>query len=90
MYESPYDNYSAFEEHERENERMNKMNSRMDCEYGEIESKLNGCGYEEVRTGIFVPEEKAYDYAMERVSLDEDLKQEFVEWFYSGNWVKEE
>lgn len=46
-------------------------------------------GYEEVVTGIFVSEEDAYDYAMERISQDEDLKQEFVEWFYS-NWIKEE
>lgn len=52
--------------------------------------KLNGPGWSEFHTNIFVPEEDAYDYAMERVSLDEDLKQEFVEWFYSGNWVKED
>lgn len=56
----------------------------------EIECKLRGGGYEEIGTGIFVSEEDAYDYAMERISQDEDLIQEFVEWFYSGNWIKEE
>lgn len=53
----------------------------------EEDEKLNGPGYEEIGTGIFVPEEDAYKYALERVSLDEELKQEFVEWFYSGNWI---
>ena len=46
-------------------------------------------GYEEIGTGIFVPEEDAFEYALERVSLDEEEKQEFVDWFYSGNWIKE-
>lgn len=55
----------------------------------EIKEKLNSVGYKEMGTEIFVPEEDAYDYALERISQDEDLKQEFVEWFYSGNWVKE-
>lgn len=59
-----------------------------------MEEKLNGAGYEEIGTWIFVPEEDAYEYAMERISSDENLQKEFkemfVEWFYSGNWVKEE
>ena len=55
----------------------------------EIKEKLNDSGYKEINTGIFVPEEGAFDYAMERVSQDEDLKREFVDWFYSGNWIKE-
>ena len=56
-----------------------------------ISESLNGPGYKETRTGIFVPEEDAYDYATERISQDEDLKQEFVEWFYSGgSWIKED
>ena len=56
----------------------------------EYREKLNGHGYEEMGTGIFVPEEDAYQYAMERIALDEDLQREFVEWFYSGNWIKED
>ena len=46
-------------------------------------------GYEEIGTGIFVPEEDAFEYALEQISLDEEEKQDFVEWFYSGNWIKE-
>lgn len=48
-----------------------------------------GPGYLEPFAGIFVTEEDAYDYAMEKISLDKNLKQEFVEWFYS-NWIKED
>ena len=60
----------------------------------ESKEKLNGPGWEEIGTGIFVSEEDAYDYAMERVSQDVDLQKEFKEtvvgWFYSGNWIKED
>lgn len=94
MYESPYDNYSVFEEREREIERLNKLNRRISHEYGCRKENLNGAGYTEINSGIFVPEEDAYKYAMERISQDEDLKRELVEmvveWFYSGNWIKEE
>lgn len=40
--------------------------------------------------GTFVPEEDAYRYAMERVQWSEEFQKEFVEWFYSGDWVPEE
>ncbi len=56
----------------------------------ESKEKLGGAGYKGISTGIFVPKEDAYEYALERISLDEELKQEFVEWFYSGNWIKED
>lgn len=56
----------------------------------ETRIKLRGPGYEEIGTGIFVAEEDAFDYAAERISLDENLKQELVLWFYSGNWIKED
>lgn len=46
-------------------------------------------GYEEIGTGNFVPEENAFEYALEQVSLNKEEKQEFVDWFYSGNWIKE-
>lgn len=57
----------------------------------EREEKTNKCsGYEEFGTGVFVQKKDAYDYAMERISHGtEQEKQEFVEWFYSGNWIKE-
>lgn len=39
--------------------------------------------------GKTVPEEKAFEYALRRVSSMKGTdKQEFIEWFYSGNWVK--
>lgn len=55
-----------------------------------VTEKLNGAGYMEMGTGNFVAEEDAFDYALERL-LDgtEEFKREFVEWFYSGSWVKE-
>lgn len=52
--------------------------------------KLNGKGYTEMGTRIFVPEEDAYEYALERLSQDEKEREEFVDWFYSGNWIKED
>lgn len=51
---------------------------------------LRGPGYLNRDTGIFVPEEDVFDYAMEVLPQDSDLKREFLDWFYSGNWVKEE
>lgn len=56
----------------------------------EIKEKLNSAGYKEMSTGIFVTEEDAYQYALERISQNEELKQELVEWFCSGNWIKED
>lgn len=57
--------------------------------------KLNGPGYLEIGTGDFVPEEDAFDYALERClhGTEEDkreFKEMLIEWFYSGNWVKED
>lgn len=56
--------------------------------------KLNGAGYTEIGTGNFVPEEDAFEYALERclIGTEEDqekFKEMLVEWFYSGNWVRE-
>lgn len=60
------------------------------CPDKTIEEKLDGPGWKDMDNGVFVPAEDGYEYALERISLDEELKQEFVEWFYSGNWVREE
>lgn len=60
-------------------------------EPGAIVEKLNGPGWVENDTSVFVPEEDAFGYALERVSQGTAQEQwEFVEWFYSGNWIKEE
>jgi len=41
--------------------------------------------------GIVVDEDNAFRYALERIAQGKpEEQQEFVEWFYSGNWVKEE
>lgn len=66
-----------------------------------IEEKLNGPGWEEMGTGIFVPKENAFDYALERcfevvpnfvhrLKWTQEFRDMLVEWFYSRNWVKED
>lgn len=39
---------------------------------------------------VRVDAEDAYVYALECVLNSEEDKKEFIEWFYSGNWVKVE
>lgn len=56
---------------------------------------LKETGYEEMGTGTFVSEERAYEYALERClrGTEEDrreFKEMLVEWFYSGNWIRRE
>lgn len=51
-------------------------------------------GYHELGTGVFVSENDAYEYALECcLNGKEEEQKEFekflVEWFYSGNWIKE-
>lgn len=50
-----------------------------------------GMGYEGICTnkGIKVPEEEALEYALHQIQSVESERKEFLEWFYSGNWVKE-
>ena len=43
-------------------------------ERSEFNEKLKGAGYRELGTGIFVPEEDAYNYALERISQVESEK----------------
>lgn len=45
--------------------------------------------------GHVVSEEEAFDYALERslhgtLEDQRDFKEILVEWFYSGNWIKED
>ena len=59
-----------------------------------VEEVLKQKGYHEMGTNVFVPEEDAYEYAFDRcLNGTEEEQKEFklmlVEWFYSGNWVKE-
>ena len=32
----------------------------------------------------------AYQYALEQMQWSDELRKEFVEWFYSGNYIYEE
>lgn len=60
-------------------------------QYPEIAEKLHSKGYFEMGTGNFVPEEDAFSYAMERIKEGtEEEKWEFIDWFYSSNWIKED
>lgn len=77
---------------------MAQIDNRMviDSEWEAMEARMvpldeiKGDGYTELGTGTFVPKEKAYEFALERLSGDGSLKEEFVDWFYSENWIKED
>ena len=61
----------------------------------EKENEATEKGYHEIGTNVFVPDKDAYEYALDRcMNGTEEEQKEFkdmlVEWFYSGNWVKEE
>ena len=52
--------------------------------------KTKVAGYEGIfsNEGIYVPIEDAYDYARDNLdSMSENNKKEFVEFFFSGNWI---
>ena len=38
--------------------------------------------------GNIVKKEYCFGYAINRILNDETEKKEFIEWFYSGNWLK--
>ncbi len=73
-----------------ENRMVNDLVWRRLEKESDVRERSSGPGWREIGTGIFVPEKEAFEYALEIVLQDEEgLKQEFVEWFYSGNWIKE-
>lgn len=47
-------------------------------------------GYEGLgpENGKFIPIESAYNYALERIKTCLDEQKEFLEWFYSGNYIE--
>jgi len=81
---------------------MEHLENRMvlDAEWGimtpwEMEKKLSSVGYVNLETNVFVSEDYAFQYALENClhgTLEEkkEFQEMLVEWFYSGNWVKEE
>ena len=43
-------------------------------------------------TGIEIDESEAFEYAMDNITrgeLKEEFGDEIIEWFFSGNWIKE-
>ena len=40
--------------------------------------------------GNCVKEEHCFGYAIYRIFTNPEDRQEFIEWFYSGNWIKTE
>ena len=59
-----------------------------------VEEVLKESGYHELGTNVFVPEPFAYEYVLDHcLHGTEEEQKEFkamlVEWFYSGNWIKE-
>lgn len=64
-------------------------------------TNLNSSGYKNITNGTFVPEKSAFDYAIDhctnfvpsefhKIEWTQEFKEMLVEWFYSGDWVKEE
>lgn len=47
-------------------------------------------GYENISSGEFIPVEDALEYAREHAEQGEDTDQEFIDWFFSGNWILRE
>lgn len=46
-----------------------------------------GIGPEE---GTFIPDENALQYAKERLEWDRELQMDFIDMFYSGNYIRSE
>lgn len=40
--------------------------------------------------GKVVHKDDAFDVALEEVASNREIRQEFIDWFFSGNWVKTE
>ena len=40
--------------------------------------------------GKRVEDDEAYEYALNEVMNNKEVQAEFVEWFFSGNWIREE
>lgn len=59
------------------------------------EEIINEKGFHELGTNNFVPEKEAYEYALDcclngTEQEQKEFKEMLVEWFFSGNWIREE
>lgn len=58
---------------------------------GQGQEEPKGRGWVEMGTRTFIPEEDAFDYAVRKLEAGtEEERQEFVEFFYSGNYIYRE
>lgn len=60
-----------------------------------IENVLKEKGWHNFQTNEFVPEKEAYEYALDEAlhgdaATQKEFREMLVEWFFSGNWVKED
>lgn len=60
-----------------------------------IEDVLQEKGWHNFQTNEFVSEKEAYEYALDEVLhgdavTQKEFREMLVEWFFSGNWVKED
>lgn len=53
-----------------------------------VRENLNGPGYSNPITGVFVPEDSVLDYMIEILKGDPDRADDVMEYFYQ-NWIKE-
>lgn len=67
----------------------------------EVVEKLNGAGYRDIKSGTFIPEEDAFEYAMEHcatvvppgfyeIEWAKEFREMVVEWYFSGGWYCKE
>ena len=43
--------------------------------------------YESFKTKEFIHEDDAYEHALQQVKKDKQLQLEFVDWFFSGDYI---
>lgn len=64
-------------------------------------NKLYGAGWRNIWSDTFVADEDAFDYAIEQcvksvpqglgnIEWTDEFKEMLTEWFYSGDWIKED
>ena len=73
----------------------NERDYGWDKECEEEEDLEKESGYREMHTNKFVSDEDAFEYALNTCMNStkanyEEFQQMLVEWFYSGNWTRED
>lgn len=70
---------------------MNAIENRManNSLWENVEKKLNGAGYYNPRSCVFVSKEDAFEYMLEILKGDLNRAEDIMEYFYE-NWIKED